>query len=169
MTTQPGTGWPFWAPSEASLVQRALDLAGVDHGVRVLDLGCGDGSVLVAAAQRGAHVRGVESDEELVVQARKNLAEAGVSGDVEAGDVFTVPLDDVDVLFTYLSPGTLQRLVPRLRRDARAGTKLVTVEYTLAGVVEAGDPDDDVHLYVLPPEDVEPSGDAAGWAAAGLL
>ena len=167
--TEPGTGWPFWAPSDHALVERALDLAELRHGERFVDLGCGDGSVLVAAAGRGAHVRGVESDEELASQARKHLVEAGVDdGLVEVGDVFAVDLS-ADVLFTYLSPATLQRLLPRLRDDVRPGTRLVTIDYTLTGAYEAATDDDErVHLYVLPPTPSVPDR-GVGWESAGLL
>ena len=167
--TEPGTGWPFWAPSERALVERALDLAQLRPDERFVDLGCGDGSVLVAAAERGANVRGVESDEELASQARKNLAEAGFDdGVVEVGDVFEVDLT-ADVLFTYLSPATLQRLLPRLRDDVQPGTRLVTIDYTLTGAAEAATDDDErVHLYVLPPTPAAPDR-GVGWESAGVL
>ena len=167
--TEPGTGWPFWAPSERDLVERALDLAQLRPGERFVDLGCGDGSVLVAAAERGAVVRGVESDAELASLARKNLAEAGFEhAVVDVGDVFEVDLS-ADVLFTYLSPATLQRLLPRLRDDIQPGTRLVTIDYTLTGATESATDDDErVHLYVLPPTPSTPER-GVGWESAGLL
>ena len=58
MTTEhhPGPGWPFWAPADTEAIERALDLAELGPGDRFVDLGCGDGRVLVAAARRGARL-----------------------------------------------------------------------------------------------------------------
>ena len=71
--------WAFWAPTPDGIVERALDLAGVGPGMRFLDLGCGDGRVLVAAARRGADVRGIEINPNGRV-ARTNLTAASVPG-----------------------------------------------------------------------------------------
>lgn len=157
--------WPFWAPSEAASVEAALDLAGVARGDRVLDLGCGDGHVLLAAARRGAVVAGIEADPDLVAEARHHLAEAGVDADIREGDLFDPDLDlDADVLFAYLAPATLQRLLPTLR--PRRGVRLVTVDFAVPGMVptkRAGS----AHLYVLPGRR-RPVG-PVGWSCAGTL
>jgi SAM-dependent methyltransferase len=141
-------GWPFWAPSEEAAVDAALDLAAVRAGERVADLGCGDGHVLVRAAQRGARVLGVESDPDLAAHAREALAAAGADGEVVEGDLFEVPLDDVDVVFTYLAPVTLQQLAPRLA-VARLGTRVVTVDFPIPDV-RPDAVDWPCHLYRLP-------------------
>lgn len=126
--------WPFWAPSQAEAVEAALDVAGVGPGTRVLDLGCGDGQVLLAAARRNAEVAGVEADPDLVAEARANLAGAGVDADVRIGDLFDPDLDlRADVWFSYLAPATLQRLLPRL--EPAAGARLVTVDFDVPGLV----------------------------------
>lgn len=126
--------WPFWAPSQAEAVEEALALADVGPGVRVLDLGCGDGQVLLAAARRGAEVAGVEADPELVEEARGHLVAAGVDADVRAGDLFDPDVDiAADVWFSYLAPATLQRLLPRLL--AGPARLLVTVDFDVPGLV----------------------------------
>ncbi|HEX7166347.1 MAG TPA: class I SAM-dependent methyltransferase [Acidimicrobiales bacterium] len=158
------TGWPFWAPSDMEAVERALDLAGVGEGDHVVDLGCGDGQVLVAAARRGASVAGVESDIDLVEAARSALEQNDLKGDVVHGDVFEYPLD-ADVLFTYLAPATLQRLVPRLQ-SAAPGTRLVTVDFEVPGLEPAA-VDGRNHLYRLPARVLPPQ--PVGWAAPAIL
>ena len=158
-------GWPFFAPSRLSTVERGLDLAQVEIGDRVVDLGCGDGQILVAAARRGAHVVGVELSAELVDRARAALDANGLDGDVVQGDVFEHPLD-ADVLFTYLSPATLQRLEPRFQ-NARPGTRLVTIDFAVPGFVHDGN-ERDLWLYRLPAEHVRRAR-RAGWTTAGAL
>lgn len=127
--------WPFWAPSQADAVDAALELAAVGDGVHLLDLGCGDGQVLLAAARRGATVAGVEADADLVAEAQQHLAAAGVDADVRHGDLFDPDVDiAADVLFSYLAPATLQRLLPRI---AATGARLVTVDFDVPGLVPA--------------------------------
>lgn len=138
-------GWPFFAPSADDAVARAFDLAELTPGDHLVDLGCGDGRVLVAAAQRGAVVTGIECDEDLAAEAMAALRSAGaarrsrvVVADLFQPDVLRTLTPPPDVLFSYLSPATLQRLTPALRR--LRGTRLVTVDYAVPDLVaEAGD------------------------------
>jgi len=166
----PGAGdtartWPFWAPSAREAVDAALDLAGVGPGVRVLDLGCGDGQVLLAAAERGAEVVGVEADPDLVAEAQANLDGAGVRADVRLGDLFDPDVDlDADVLFSYLAPATLQRLLPRL--EAVPGARLVTVDFDVPGLVPA-ERRGPARLYRLPGR--RRAVGEPGWGSAGTL
>ena len=146
-------------------VEQALDVAGAAAGDHVVDLGCGDGQVLVAAARRGCRVTGVECDAELAEHARTALAENDLPGEVVVGDVFEFPIDDAVVLFTYLAPATLQRLSDRFQHAS--GARLVTVDFEVPGllpdVVEGS-----THLYRLP-ANVKASVDRAGWQADGVL
>ena len=157
--------WPFWAPSEAEAVATALDLAEVGPGVRFVDLGCGDGQVLLAAAERGASVAGIEADPELVAEAEAHLSDAGVEGTVTSADLFDPDLElDADVFFTYLAPATLQRLRPALAR--RRGARLVTVDFAVPGLTptrRAGA----ARLYQLPGRRRPRS--EPGWSTAGTL
>lgn len=156
--------WPFWAPSQAEAVDAALDLAGVGEGVHVLDLGCGDGQVLLAAARRGARVSGVEADPDLVAEAQEHLAEAGVDADVRQGDLFDPDVDiSADVLFSYLAPATLQRLLPRI---AATGARLVTVDFDVPGLVPAKR-SGAARLYRLPGR--RRAVGELGWPTAGTL
>ena len=160
--------WPFWAPSRAEAVSEALALGGVGRGTRLIDLGCGDGQVLRAAAALGATVAGIESDPELVEQARDELRSAGIDADIRCGDLFdaaeTFTIDSDTVLFAYLAPATLQRLhaaLPPLR-----GVRLVTVDFDLPGLIphRRSGP---AQLYRLPGRRRRPG--APGWATGGTL
>lgn len=168
-------GWPFFAPSAPERVAAALELAGVREGEHVVDLGCGDGQVLVAALELGARVTGVECDPELAASARKAVKAAGGRAAGQAhiveADLFSPDLldriDPPDVVFCYLSPATLQRLLPLLR-GLPEGTRLVTVDFAVPGLVvderRAG-----ARLYVAPGRlrRIRPS--RVGWASDGTL
>lgn len=144
---------------------RALDLAAVSPGDHVIDLGCGDGQVLLAAARRGAAVSGIEADPELAEQARANLAGAGIDAEIRTGDLFDPDLDlDGDVFFTYLAPATLQRLLPSLL--PHRGARLVTVDFDVPGLTPTRR-SGDARLYVLPGRRRRVG--EPGWPCAGTL
>jgi SAM-dependent methyltransferase len=166
-------GWPFFAPAELAAVDAALDLAGLQPGQHLVDLGCGDGRVLVVAAGRGARVTGVECDDELADEARQALVAAGVPADrgrVVVADLFdpalfVTGLDPADVLFSYLSPATLQRLTPQLRTLA-PGTRLVAVDFAVPDLV-ADEADGPAQLYRLPGRWRPAQPELAGWPTDG--
>ena len=161
-------GWPFWAATSDERIEQALDFAGVTAGVRLVDLGCGDGRVLLrAAAFRGAVVTGVELDPALAASARTLLADHGVEGEIIEADFREAPID-ADVVFCYLSPATLQRLKPRLA-SLPAGTRVVTAGYAIPGWLpeKAGGR---CYLYGIPPTADSHDPAARGWdAAAGVI
>ena len=162
-------GWPFWAATSDERIELALDVAELQPGEHLIDLGCGDGRVLLrAAAYRGARVTGVELDPDLAAKARALLADHGVDGTVVQADLATIDLADADVVFAYLSPATLQRLEPHLS-DALAPTaRLVTTGYAVPG----WEPDgrgERCFLY-RPPFTPRPVDRAKrGWDSAGVL
>src|SRR5262249_30896584 len=73
---QPGKD-VVWVPTPRALVDKMLDLAGVTARDFVVDLGSGDGRMVIAAAKRGARALGVEYDPDMVRLSRRNAAEAG--------------------------------------------------------------------------------------------
>jgi SAM-dependent methyltransferase len=90
-------GWAHFAPLEALTIPQAARLvrhAGVRAGQRVLDVGCGTGVVAVTAAQRGAHVTGLDLTPQLLDRARENGRIAGVTVEWHEGDAESLPFVD---------------------------------------------------------------------------
>jgi SAM-dependent methyltransferase len=137
MGSDAAIGWPFWAATTDERIDDALRLARLRPGERFLDLGCGDGRVLLRAAEDyGAEVTGVEVDPGLAAIARDVLATAGVEGTVLEEDFGSVSID-ADVVFAFLSPATLQRLRPRLAALPPT-SRVVTTGYPVPGHVARG-------------------------------
>lgn len=167
MGSATGVGWPFWAGTSDERVDEALRLSGLRPGERLLDLGCGDGRVLLRAAETyGAEVIGVELDPDLAATARDLLAAAGVDGTVLETDFEALPLE-ADVVFAFLSPATLQRLRPRLAALPTT-SRVVTTGYAVPGWL----PDDlgeRVYLYRLPAKELPVDRGLRGWVTVGAL
>jgi SAM-dependent methyltransferase len=119
----------IFVPTPAAVVDAMLEGAGVKAGDVVYDLGSGDGRVVIAAAKKfGARGVGIEIDPALVKQASANAAAAGVADRVRfvSQDLFTADIKDATVVTLYLLQSINERLRPKLVRELKPGTRVVS-------------------------------------------
>ena len=111
----------------AEIVERMMRMADVGAGDHVIDLGSGDGRIVIAAARRGATALGVDLDAELVRTATANALRAGVAGraSFEVRDLFDTDLSRASVVAFYLLPEFNAKLLPRLLA-LKPGTRIVS-------------------------------------------
>jgi SAM-dependent methyltransferase len=109
------------------IVERMLRMAEVGGNDTLIDLGSGDGRIVIAAAQRGARALGVDLDPELVRVATDNAKRAGVAERVsfEVRDIFDTDLSQASVVAFYLLPELNAKLAPRLLA-LKPGTRIVS-------------------------------------------
>jgi len=117
----------MWMATADALAERMLDLAAVTDKDYVIDLGSGDGVLVIAAAKRGARAHGIEYDQGLYELSRRLAAEAGVAGRASFahGDIFESDLSAASVITAYLTESINLRLRPRLLA-LKPGTRIVT-------------------------------------------
>ena len=115
-----------WVPTPEALVEKMLDMATLGPRDLLVDLGSGDGVLVIAAAQRGARARGIEYDPRLVEFARKRASAAGLSARARfvRGDVFKTDFSDATVVTTFLLPSMNLRLQSTFLA-MRPGTRIV--------------------------------------------
>jgi hypothetical protein len=135
---QPQIGQPgkdvIWVPTSDALVQRMLRMANVGPSDFVIDLGSGDGRIVVAAAKEfGAHARGFEFNPEMVALARSNATREGVADRAEfvQGDLFEADLSVASVITMYLLPSINMKLRPKLLK-LKPGTRIVSHDFDMA-------------------------------------
>jgi SAM-dependent methyltransferase len=124
----------IYLPSAADVVTRMLEVARVDSGDVVYDLGCGDGRIVIAAARdRGAHGVCVDINLSLVAKSRANAGTAGVADRIEFrhADMFETDLGSATVVALYLSPSLNLRLRPKLFREVRPGAWIVSHNFDM--------------------------------------
>jgi SAM-dependent methyltransferase len=111
--------WALTEEQQAPTYEAALDRLGIAAGQRVLEVGCGSGVFLRAAADRGAAVAGVDSSERLVERARARVPEA----DVRVGDLQALPYADdmFDVVAGFNAFFFAADMVAALREAGRVG------------------------------------------------
>jgi SAM-dependent methyltransferase len=122
----------------AEVVERMLALAGVGPRDLVVDLGSGDGRIVIAAAQKfGARGFGIELDGALVERSRERAREAKVADRVSfvQGDVLSADLSRASVVTVYLLPGLMARLQARFIDELSPGTRIVSHAFGMAGWV----------------------------------
>jgi SAM-dependent methyltransferase len=109
------------------IVERMLRMAEVKKGDYVIDLGSGDGRIVIEAAKRGARGLGVDIDPNLVRHATENARQAGVGDKAQflTRDIFDTDLSAATVVTMYLLPDFNAKLLPRLLR-LKPGTRIVS-------------------------------------------
>lgn len=122
-----------YVPTPNDVLERMLDLADVGPGEYVIDLGSGDGRIVIAAAKRGAVGHGVDLDPERVAEARENAESEGVSGRVMflEGDIFETDFSKASVITLYLLSSVNQKLRPLLFENLRPGTRIVSHSFDM--------------------------------------
>ena len=118
------------------VVERMLALAAVGPGDLVVDLGSGDGRIVIAAAQKfGARGLGIELDAALVERSRQRARDAKVADRVSfvQGDVLNADLSRASVVTAYLLPGLMGRLQARFIDELAPGTRIVSHAFGMAG------------------------------------
>jgi precorrin-6B methylase 2 len=126
---------PFITTPE-EVVHRMLQLAETRPGELVVDLGSGDGRIVIAAAQKfGARGLGIEIDPALVAKSRDNAVRAGVAERVSfvRGDVLAADISAANVVTVYLLPGLINRLQPRFLERLEPGTRIVSHAFGMTG------------------------------------
>jgi len=129
----------FIAPFVATplpVVKQMLMLAQLRPGEILYDLGCGDGRVVIMAAQEfGARGVGVEMREDLVKQALSKVSELGLEGRVKIvqSDMFKVDLAQADVVTLYLTTSANDKVKPKLESELKSGVRVVSHDYEILG------------------------------------
>jgi hypothetical protein len=117
-----------------NVVEAMLELAGVRGTDFLIDLGSGDGRIVITAARKyGASGVGVDYDNYLVKESNDNALKAGVADRVRfvKEDFFETDLSAASVVTMYLLPEFNVRLRPKLLRELRAGSRIVSHDWDM--------------------------------------
>ena len=154
-----------YVPTPPGVVDAMLGLASVGPQDYVIDLGSGDGRIVIAAAKkRGARGMGVEIDGALVGAARREARREGVAGRVKfmEQNLFVTEMGHATVVTMYLYPRLMLQLRPRLFAELRPGSRVVSHDFDMeswrpdARVTVPvpdkpyGPPSSEVYLWIIP-------------------
>ena len=131
---QEGKGDVVYVPTPQVAVDEMLKMAKVSANDFVIDLGSGDGRILITAAKKlGARGLGVDLDTVLLKRARDGAQREGVADRVQfvEQNLFETDLSRATVITTYLLPEMNEKLRPRLQKELRKGTRVVSNSFTM--------------------------------------
>lgn len=133
-----------YVPTPQIVVDKMLEMAQVKPSDIVYDLGCGDGRIVVTAAERfGCRAFGYDIDPQRVAESLANVEAHGVGHlvTIEQKDIFTLDLSGADVVTLYLLPSLNVKLIPQLEK-LKPGSRIVSHDFDMKGV----EPDDVVEM-----------------------
>lgn len=116
---------PF-VTTAADSVKTVVELADIELGEKVVDLGSGDGRMVLAFTRAGAQVTGYEIKEPLVIKSRIKLKEAGFSSDIRHESFWDVDLSPFSIVYVYGMQSILGRLEKKLEKELYPGTKVIS-------------------------------------------
>lgn len=126
-----------YVPTAQDRVEIMLRLARISPGKKVIELGSGDGRILIGAAKQGAQAIGFETDPYLVVKAKLYAKFHSVSDAVEfrCADIWkqTWP-HDTEIVFVYGLPRFMGRVWEKACKELRPGTKIISNAFPVPGV-----------------------------------
>jgi 23S rRNA G2445 N2-methylase RlmL len=153
-----------YVPTPEAVVEEMLKLAGVSKDDVVYDLGCGDGRIVVTAAQKyGARGVGIDIDPQRIAESNANAQKAGVTSRVEfkVQDLFEADLREATVVTLYLLPSINLKLRPMLFEQLKPGTRVVSHAFDMGDwkpdktTTVDGRP---VYFWVIPEKSKQPAG-----------
>jgi SAM-dependent methyltransferase len=126
----------IFVPTPNAVVAAMLRMAAVTRGDTVYDLGCGDGRIVITAAQKyGARGVGIDIDPERVAEATANVQQGRVGDRVRIlhADLFEADISEATVVTLYLLTELNRKVRPKLLRELRPGTRVVSHAFSMGG------------------------------------
>jgi cyclopropane fatty-acyl-phospholipid synthase-like methyltransferase len=125
----------IFVPTPQEVVDAMLKLAKVTKNDVIYDLGSGDGRIPITAAKTyGARGVGIDIDPQRIKEATENLKTAGVGDRVKFlnQDLFTTDISEATVVTLYLLPSLNVKLIPKLNKELKPGTRIVSHAFDMS-------------------------------------
>ncbi|HSW40752.1 MAG TPA: class I SAM-dependent methyltransferase [Acidobacteriota bacterium] len=144
----------IWVPTPDDLVEAMLNAAKITPDDFLVDLGSGDGRIVIAAARRGTRALGIEYNPNMVQLSKQRAQEAGVADKATfmEADIFQSDFSKATVVAMYLLPHLNLKLRPTIL-EMKPGTRIVSHSFNMGD----WDPDQNIttgsqrgYLWIVP-------------------
>ena len=122
----------FYAPTRQETVKKMISLAGLRPGDKAVDLGSGDGRIVIALSEAGIEAHGYEINPFFVWLARKNIRKAGLidKASIHWKNFWNEDLSEFDIVTVFGIGYMMKKLEIKLKRELKAGARIVSNYFT---------------------------------------
>ena len=124
-----------YVPTSINTIKRMLEIANITLNDVIFDIGSGDGRIVLMAVRtfKAKSAIGIELREDLVHETRKLICKQGLEHQITIihGDAFTVDISNADVVTLYLTSRGVELLRPKLEKEFKPGTRIVSLSYPI--------------------------------------
>lgn len=151
MIWPPDSPWAPWWRTNSETAKAICKLAKINKKDIVYDLGCGDAEVLLQSATLGASGIGIEIDPLRVFIAKLRVLKRNFQGKIiiKRKNFFKVDISKASVIIVYLVPKTLDKLLPKFKKELRKGTRIVSFRYEINMPLKSIDRKNNLRLYII--------------------
>lgn len=151
MVWPPDSPWAPWWRTNTKTAKAICKLANINNKDIVYDLGCGDAEVLLQAAKRGARGVGIEIDpfRVFIAKVRVFINNFNDKISIKRNNFFNEKYLDATVIIVYLIPKTLDKLLPRFKKQLKKGTRIVSFRYEMKMPLKGIDKENNIRLYII--------------------
>ncbi|KKS97544.1 MAG: hypothetical protein UV73_C0008G0064 [Candidatus Gottesmanbacteria bacterium GW2011_GWA2_43_14] len=138
-----------YVPSAPDRVKTMLELAGIRPGEKMLDLGAGEGNLVLAFAQKGVKATGVEIDRRRAETAKKNVEKADLDSlaEIYHRNFWYEDVSFYDIITIYGISMIMYRLSRKLKKEAKSGCRIISNTFLLPDWDISG-MDNNIYLYI---------------------
>ena len=151
MVWPPDSPWAPWWRTSKKTARKMCEIAGIKKGDIVYDLGSGEGTALFVAAKEFKAVGfGVEIDPIRFIYSKLLLKINGLSSQVKIkrANLFKEDFSKADVVFVYLVPKTLNKLLPKFKK-LKKGSKIISYRYEINLPLYRYDKEENIRIYII--------------------
>lgn len=148
----PNSPWAPWWRTKKNIAESAFRLANLKKNEIVFELGSGEATALITAVEKfGARGVGIEIEPMRFLLSKFTIKRRSLNKNIKLirGNFFDVNLKDADVLYLYLVPKTLDKLIPKIKKELKKGTRVVVYKYEMNLPLVKEDRKNELRLYEI--------------------
>ena len=148
----PDSPWAPWWRTNKKTAKAICKISNIKKSDVIYDLGCGDAELLIQAGKIGATGIGLEIEPSRFLIAKLRIIKNGLQEKIEIKRInfFKEDISKASVIVVYLVPKTLNRLLPKFKKELKKGTRIISFRYKIEGLsIKKIDKKNDLMLYVI--------------------
>lgn len=148
----PNSPWAPWWRTKKNVARAAFKMVNLKNGDIVYELGSGEATALIVAVKEfGAKGVGIEIDPIRFYLSKFTVWRKGLGSEIKLirGDIFKEDLSQATVIYAYLVPKTLNRLIPQFKKELKKGTLIISYKYEMNLSVKREDKKNGLRLYEI--------------------